>query len=91
MSKFSLDSSTHSDHTNSVKWDFTFQSHSGTEMGYIEKISEDNKQESDSVDPVLLKFLTNTSETTSLQFVNEENPPSLVPVISEFMLNRERK
>jgi len=77
LSKFSKDSSITSEVTNSVKWDFTFQSQSDKET------QKENTTETDIVDPKLQKFLTNTSETTSYNYEYEGVPPSLVPVVSE--------
>ncbi|CAI2358926.1 unnamed protein product [Moneuplotes crassus] len=74
MSKISLDESTDSDSiiSNSVKCDFTFRSQS--DNSETEKATE-----SDKVDPNLQKFLTNTSESTSLNYKVEEIPASLMP------------
>lgn len=84
LSKFSKDSSPSSRVTNSVKIAFTFQSQSGKYVYCLMSIEKEatEKSETEENDPKLLKFLTNTSETTSMQENNNEVPPSMMPKLS---------
>ena len=80
VSRLSLDKSTDSNMSNSVKCDFTFKSDSGTlQYKFLENSDAAKATESDKVDPKLEKFLTNTSESTSMNYKPEEIPGSLMP------------
>ncbi|CAI2387868.1 unnamed protein product [Moneuplotes crassus] len=72
VSRLSIGQSTDSNLSNSVKCDFTFKSDS--ENSNAAKVTE-----SDKVDPNLQKFLTNTSESTSMNYKPAEIPGSLMP------------